>query len=159
MDAIAAIRRLRQFIAPNQLSVIGDLCRGEEKEFFFRKMVELASLIVAMPKTYEQSHLGDEAIVSLHYFKDGMDFFITEKDVGEGEADPPQLQAFGLADLFGDGGEMGYISIVELLENNLELDLYFTPCKLGELRVKRASPTPEDCMKAEATRMRNEAEW
>lgn len=32
------------------------------------------------------------------------------------------------------GGETGYISIVELLENGAELDLYFTPKTLAEVQ-------------------------
>jgi hypothetical protein len=45
-----------------------------------------------------------------------------------------QHQAFGLADLFGDGGELGYISIVEILANGGGLDFYFTPKTLKEIR-------------------------
>jgi hypothetical protein len=37
--------------------------------------------------------------------------------------EPGQHQAWGLAELFGDGGGTGYISIVELLQNRAELDL------------------------------------
>lgn len=44
-----------------------------------------------------------------------------------------QLQAFGLADL-GYGGELGYISIVELLECGAELDLHWTPQTLAEVK-------------------------
>ena len=53
----------------------------------------------------------------------------------EKDADPDhagQVQAFGVADL-GMGPEAGYISIPELLENGAELDLYFTPKRIGEL--------------------------
>ena len=74
-----------------------------------------------MPKTYEQDGNGGDAIVSLHYFKGGMEWYILERDKSD-----EQEQAFGLADL-GDGGELGYISIQELIENGAEIDLYFTP--------------------------------
>lgn len=37
-----------------------------------------------------------------------------------------------VADL-GMGAELGYISIPELPENGAELDLYFTPKRIGEL--------------------------
>jgi hypothetical protein len=39
----------------------------------------------------------------------------------------------GLADLFADGGELGYISIPELLENGAHLDLAFTPKPLSAI--------------------------
>ena len=42
-----------------------------------------------------------------------------------------QIQAFGWAS-FGYGFEAGYISIDELLEL-AELDLYFTPCPVGQV--------------------------
>jgi hypothetical protein len=50
-----------------------------------------------------------------------------------------QVQAFGLADLFGDGGELGFISIEEILENGGELDFYWTPKTLGAIRGKVAA--------------------
>lgn len=51
----------------------------------------------------------------------GMDWYITEKAMSD-----EQNKAFGLADL-GYGGEIGYISIVEL-------DLHFEPKRLKECR-------------------------
>ena len=85
-----------------------------------------------MPKTYEQDGLGEEAVVHLHYFTGSADWWITEKDSdpdGEG-----QVQAFGLADLFQDGGELGYISLVEILAAGAELDLHWTPKPLAHAR-------------------------
>ena len=129
-----AAQALQEFIGRRQLSTMKQLCRGEEGQFFIEKLVQLADLVAKMPKTYEQQDLGDKAIVSLHYFAGGQaNWWITEKDKGDPD-EPGQLQAFGLADLFGDGGELGYISIVELLACNAELDLYFTPKTLAEVR-------------------------
>jgi len=129
LDAVEAIKHLKPFISKQQLSVLGDACYGEERRFFIDKIVEMGNLIKTMPKTYEQDGKGDQAIVSLHYFKGNMDWFITEKDM-----EMPQHQAFGLADLGYDGEELGYISIQELIENNVELDLHFTPKTLKEIR-------------------------
>ena len=123
---------LRQFMPQSELACLRESCHGEEKQFFIVRMVELAALIYSMPKTYEQDGKGDQAIAYLHYFKGGGDWYITEKDAdqdGEG-----QIQAFGLADL-GYGPELGYISIQELIENNVELDLHFTPCTLAKIKV------------------------
>ena len=136
MDAVNALRTLKGFIGKEQLAAITDGCRGEEKQFFFDKLVEMAGIVSAMPKTYEQDGLGDQAIAYLHYFRGNQDWYITEKDVGTPE-DPGQHQAFGLADL-GYGGEMGYISITEIIAHKVELDLYFRPRKLAELNRKAA---------------------
>jgi len=131
-EATQAIGTLRQFIGKSQLSAIGDACQSEEKQYFFDKLVEMAGIINAMPKTYEQDGKGDQAIAYLHYFRGGMDWYITERDMETADG-PGQHQAFGLADL-GDGGELGYISIVELLANGIELDLHFAPKTLAQIR-------------------------
>lgn len=111
--------------------------RGEEGQFFRDKLTELAGIVEAMPKTGETDGIGDAAIVHLHYFAGGQaSWYITEKDKGAADDEPEQFQsqAFGLADLFGDGGELGYISLPEILANGGELDLYWTPKTLGEVR-------------------------
>lgn len=124
----AAVPLLRSYMHPLQLyAVLDGCCYGEEKEAFIAKLCEMADLIRNAPKTYEQDGLGDEAIAYLHYFKNGCDWYITELDI-----ESEQLQAFGLADL-GGGGELGYISIVELLENEVELDLYFEPTPIKDM--------------------------
>lgn len=133
-DVTAALPTLRQFISPVQLSVLGSNCRGPEGQFFKDKLCDLAKLFQTMPKTYEQDGKGDKAVASLHYFNGGADWYITEKDVdSDGEG---QIQAFGLCNL-GYGAELGYVSIVELIENGVELDLHFTPCTLAEIKAKR----------------------
>jgi len=126
---------LRGFICSSQLSTLGDCLRGEEKEFFRDKMAEMADTISAMPKTYQQDGMGDKAVVHLHYFMGGMDWWITEKDI-ETPDEPGQHQAFGLVDL-GYGAELGYVSIVELIRTGIELDLYWTPKTLGEIKAKK----------------------
>jgi len=133
-EAIAAMKVLQPFIGRSQMSCLADACRGEEKQFFFDRLCELAALVQAMPKTYDQDGLGDKAVAHLHYFTGSCDWWITEKDK-ETADEPGQHQAFGLAS-FGDEPELGYISIVELLANGAELDLYWTPKTLGEIRGK-----------------------
>ena len=136
-DAVNALKILDEFICKDELASIADGCRGEEKQFFFDKLVEMAGIVSTMPKTYEQEELGDQAVAHLHYFRGNQDWYITEKDM-ETPEEPGQHQAFGLAD-FGDGGELGYISIVELIAHGVELDLYFRPKTLAEVRAKRAA--------------------
>jgi len=133
--ARAANLTLRPFIGPSQTAALSELCRGEERQHFFDKLCDLAALVEGMAKTYEQEGKGEQAIASLHYFTSGADWYITERDTdtdGEG-----QQQAFGLADLFGDGGELGYINLAEILENGGELDLHFAPVTLEVLREQR----------------------
>lgn len=135
MQAVMAAPVIRHFLSASQLNAMGNACRGEEKEFFMQKFVDLAQQITFMPKTYEQDGKGDDAIITLHYFNGGSDWYITEKDMDGGVQ-----QAYGYAILNGDDdyAEMGYISIEELTRHGVELDLYFTPCTLGELKAKRA---------------------
>ena len=103
----------------------------EEGDFFRQKFIDLENLIASTPVTYEQDGKGDDAIVYLHYFFGGCDWYITEKD-----ADGGVLQAFGYAVLFGDkqNAELGYICITEITQFGAELDLYFTPCPLAEIK-------------------------
>lgn len=117
-----------KFIGRSQKSAMADILRGEEREWMAKTIIDLVERIDKMPKTYEQNGKGNDAIVYLHYFKRSADFWITEKD-----REDQTPQAYGKADLFGDGGEMGYISIDELVENNVELDLHWLPKTLKEI--------------------------
>ena len=129
------IAYLRKFIPTGQISCIIDVIGGEEGQFFRDKLAEIHELIrYYMPRTYEADGQGDDAMVYLHYFKRGGDWYITERDKME-----PQHQAFGFCNPMGDMqcAELGYVSIVELLQNNVELDLYWDPITLGELKSKK----------------------
>jgi hypothetical protein len=139
MQAVQVIPAIRPFLSPIQLKFMADACRGEEGEFFMQKLIDLAQLIDTMPKTYEQDGKGGDAIVTLHYFLGGSDWYIIEKDM-EGGVE----QAYGYAVLNGDVemAECGYISIKELAENGAELDLYFKPCTLREIRGKHCFNAP-----------------
>ena len=122
-----ALHDLRPFLGQQQLEMIGALARGEEGEFFVAQMEEYAERVRTMPKTYDQQDVADP-IAYLHYFLGNMDWYITERDVDTDGAG--QVQAFGTSNL-GYGAGLGYISIPELLENGVELDLYFTPAPLS----------------------------
>jgi hypothetical protein len=78
--------------------------------------------------SYETDGQGDNAVVYLHYFLNGCDWYITEKDMED-----DQLQAFGYANL-GYGGELGYISIQEIVTVGAELDLHWTPKPLKDCK-------------------------
>ena len=136
-DAITALKILEGFICKDELYGLRSGMRGEEKQFFFDMIVEIAEIVSTMPKTYEQDGKEDQAVAYLHYFRGNQDWYITEKDM-ETPEEPGQHQAFGLADL-GHGGELGYISIVELVKAGVELDLYFKTQTLGEIRANQAA--------------------
>ena len=129
LQAATAIHQLKGFIGRNQLKMIDLGIWGEERQFFYDKLVEMAQIVTTMPVTYETDGQGLDAVVKLHYFTGGADWYITERD-----CETEQLQAFGKADIFQDGGELGYISIVELLEVGAELDLHWTPKTLAQIK-------------------------
>lgn len=121
---------LSHFMSKAQRVTLGMLVKGEEGEAFADIVLELAERIVKMPKTYETDGQGNDAIAYLHYFHGGMDFYISEKDRGDTSPDTRQHQAFGLVDM--GYPELGYVSIQELIDNGIELDLYWTPKPLRE---------------------------
>jgi hypothetical protein len=123
-----SIDTLRPFIGLHQMAAIYEASSGEEGEHFKTKLADLAALVRSMPQTYDQDGLGMEAIAYLHYFRGGMDWYITERDM---ESD--QYQAFGLADLGAGEPELGYINIAALRRNRVELDLYWSPKPLSQI--------------------------
>lgn len=135
---------LNQFIGKSQLAVISRLARqGEEREYFKKMVLELKQTIETMPKSYETDGQGNEAIATLHYFNSSSNWYITERDAGspDDEEQGVQMQAFGYACLNGDieNAELGYISIQELIENGVELDLYYKPQTIRSIKAKLAA--------------------
>ena len=131
-DLIGYVAECQAFVSAQQIEVMADLCRGEEGDWFREKFRDLAELFRTMPRVYQQEKKAEEAIVHLHYFLGASDWWIIERDTTRA-----QYQAFGLADLYGDGGEIGYINIVELIRAGVELDLHWKPKKLAEVRTER----------------------
>ncbi len=131
---------LNQFIGRNQLQVMKQNCKGEEGQFFKDLFLKLNETIRNMPKTYETDGQGNEAIATLHYFNGGSDWYIVEKDAGSVDDEVPgiQAQAFGFTCLNGDGenAELGYISIEALIKHNVEIDLYYKPEKIGDIKAR-----------------------
>ena len=132
-NVMTELSLFRQFVPHQQLlGVLTD--EGEESGFAETKLLELANLVRAMPKTYEQDGLGREAVAYLHYFGGSADFYITEKDM-----ETEQLQAFGAASYGGALGlELGYISLADICANPfMELDFYYKPQTLREIYAER----------------------
>ena len=134
-QAIAAMSGpLLHFLPPYQARLVTSLMRGEECQFFYDKMVELARIVEAMPHTYGQQD-AEDPIAHLHYFYGGMHWHITEKDIGDDddEIKGQQHQAFGLCKIHEE--ELGYVSLPELFAaGRVELDFHFTPKPLSEIR-------------------------
>lgn len=126
-----AFELVTKFMGYGQRQAIYEGLRGEEREYFALLLEEYGARVATMPKTYEQDGLGDQAVIWLHYFTGNCDWWITERDSDE-DGDG-QIQAFGLANI-GHGAELGYISIVELIENGAELDLHWAPKPIKEVK-------------------------
>jgi len=115
--------------------VEGDPPRWKEREMkLMTKEIERR-----MPAMGETEGKGDEAIVQVKFF-----FPAGAATWYALEYDPEARIFFGLADLYGDGGELGDFSLDELesvvgpMGLKIERDLYFTPKPLKEVR-RRAS--------------------
>lgn len=133
---------LKPFMSESQLKALRQGFNGEEGKFFADKAKELAGIIEGMPKTYETDDIkAKDKIIHLHYFHGGSDWYIAEKD-----KNPDQNQMFGYTILNGDdiNAEWGYISAIELRENNIELDFYFDPEKFSEIRKLEVSDVHKD---------------
>jgi len=134
---LSNITELRKFVSGSQIEALMHLIRSEEREAGLEIVDNLINTIKTMPKTYETEKIKTEdKIVYLHYFKGGSDFYIVERD-----KEVIQHHAFGYSILNQDYemAEWGYISIVELIQNNVELDFYWTPKKFSEVKKKWSS--------------------
>lgn len=129
---------LRNFMPESQRVVLLGQLRGEEGEGIAEIVLNVVEQIKATPKTYETD--GQEnKVAHLHYFRGGVDAWIVERDVGDdprtGDGLGEQMQAYGFVTFTGhkEDAELGYVSIQDLIENNVELDLYWTPVGVREL--------------------------
>jgi len=120
------------FISAQQLRTMQGFCKGEEKQFFIDKLNELHTLINNMPATGKTDGQGGNAICQLRYFHNsGAVWYITERDTSV-----IQHQAFGWAQMFPGCGELGYISIEEIIQHGAQLDLHFTPIPVKDIPEK-----------------------
>lgn len=107
-----------------------------QSEEFTDILSQLEKQVKTLPKIGRQESLGAEAIVYLHYFYGGSDWYITEWDGKD--------KTFGFAILNDDieMGELGYMSVQELTNTvtrygSVELDFHWRPKTLKEVRDKR----------------------
>lgn len=128
---------LSQFMPNDERLAIKQNMRSEEGDHFAQMVINLHQRITDMPHTYQTEAIATpDKIVHLHYFGGSVDAWIVEKDMGDG-TDTMQLQAYGKCTLFGEGfedAEWGYINIRELIDNGIELDMYWTPKPVKECK-------------------------
>lgn len=129
-EGLESLAKLKDFIGPQQARVIRHYMMGEEGEHFAEKALELSLLVETIPKIGETDGAGDAAVIQLHYFTAGADWWITE--IGK------DGEAFGYVCIAGmeDCAELGYISLPEVFENGAEIDLYWCCKTLSEIKAK-----------------------
>jgi hypothetical protein len=136
LHAVSDLYGMRNFLPLSERAALHDYLKGEEADHFAGLVAHWSHVIDTMPTTGQQDALGENAIVHLHYFYGGADWFITEKDAGSPDDAPEdrgkQLQAFGWAEILPGCGEYGYISIDEVCDAGAELDLYWEPKTVAE---------------------------
>lgn len=100
-------------------------------------MIKLFNQILLTPIVYGSNK---DSKFMLHYFNSGPDVYIKELDYGTG------LQDYGFVILNGDleMAELGYVSIQDLIKQGFELDYYYTPQTLAEIKkeTKEEEKTP-----------------
>lgn len=125
-----------QWMSPAQYNVLSLCKRGEESAAFQEIERRLIDNIQKCPTTYQQDGLGDNAIVFLHYFNSNNDYYIFETDVGCKDNSPNQFQSQMMA-LKKEGNNdfrYGYIGLSTLLRMGCELDFYFKPQKIADIK-------------------------
>ena len=130
MNIETALNIVEGYMPSSEFRVIKNYTEhSEEKQFFIEKVKEIAGIIKAMPDLYGQDGKGENAIAYLHYFAPSLfDTYILEIN----RNDPSD--AFGLTIPHDSAVELGYVNINELKKYSVELDLYFEPKTVGEIR-------------------------
>ena len=85
------LKTYSQFFPKAQADVLKSLLASEESSYVCNLIDSIIQKIESMPSTYETEEQGENAFAILHYFGGACDFYITEKDIEDG-----QNQAFGL---------------------------------------------------------------
>lgn len=128
------------FMGYSQRLALLETLRSEENAAIADVILRVAEQIKATPKTYGTDSIETaDKVLALHYFRGGVDAWIVERDVGDTPDDDgvgQQHQAFGKITVIGGGweeAEWGYISIRDLLDHGVELDLYWDAKTVKEM--------------------------
>jgi hypothetical protein len=128
------LQALRKFVSGSQIEALMGLIRSDDRQAGLEIIDKLIGIINTMPHLYQTEEIKtDDKIVYLHYFRRESAFYIVERNMAA-----VQHEAFGYSVLNGDYqmAEWGYVSIVELIQNNIELDFYWTPKPFSEVKKK-----------------------
>lgn len=126
---------LEEFMPITQRFALKHSLNGEEGKAVARLVLRIAERIRFMPGTRRTGHPRKETIAHLHYFRPGIEAWIAEKDAGGLRPDETQqLRALGRISIAGcaNDPEVRHVSIKKLIENNVELDLFWEPRALKD---------------------------
>jgi hypothetical protein len=118
----------RQLLPRGEFLTLAGNLKGEEGLAIAEIIKKVWQTFEGMPLPYTTQDEKDP-IAHLHYFLNGWDWWIIEKDIEEQE----QVFAFVKSDLCPEG-ELGYTSLPEITEAGAELDLFFTPAPVSTFR-------------------------
>ena len=132
---------LVNFMPLSQRRALMTMLIGEEREAAVELVERAVEMVKNTPLTYQSAEETNEKVVGLHYFNGSIDVWIVERDVGDtldGNGCGVQHQAYGRASFSGgwEGGEWGYISLAEHMQHDLEMDLYWEPKTVGQVRAE-----------------------
>jgi hypothetical protein len=118
---------LKKFIPVDQKFIL----TPEFSSSFHLDIEGLEKTIADMPVTYGGA---EDPIAYLHYFINGYDYYITEKDAEGGV-----LQAFGLV-VNSDGSSLGSMSIQYICKTKgMNIDFHWTPVAVSTLEARKAA--------------------
>lgn len=123
---------LKQFISREQIFVLMSGLSPLERMAYSDRLINLATIINEdMPINDNTMPTSNDNTIYLHYFINGADWYVIEKDANvDGKG---QIQAYGLVD-FGEGLQETFISIKQMFEFHVQLDLAFQPRSVSELQ-------------------------
>ncbi len=134
---------MTKLVPKPQLAYLNELKRqgGEDAVEMEDVLINVIEAYKYMPNIYEQDGKGYNAVVRIHYFVGGTDWYITEMDKITGEM-------YGFTVLNGDYemAEFGYIDSEFLIDNNLpplskpQLDFYWNYQTINEI-LEREEPS------------------
>lgn len=133
-NVMESFEYLKDFVSDEQLKAFNLACLGLEYPFFRARLFALAQRIKDMPKTGTNFFPGANGIAYLHYFLDDYHFYISMKDgLEDGEG---QIQAIGCTDWHNGRfvPRPDYINLRELIAMGAQLDLYWNPMPLKEVK-------------------------
>ena len=119
----------RHLMPKGEILTLAENLKGEEGIAIAETITTAWKAFQDVPFTYSTESTPDP-LVRMHYFLNGWDWYITEKD---GDTEEAQFFGFVKSDLCPQG-ELGYISPEEITSNGAELDLYFTPAPVSKFK-------------------------